>query len=63
MDYFNQAQALVMQNPWVVLIVLAVVYWFVIRPRMASGNTVENYGDNDYEMEGFSAGQSVVSEE
>ena len=58
-NLFNQAQFYVTQNPWILLIVAALVYWFVIRPRWNA--PVASVQEMD-EEEGFTSGQSVYDE-
>lgn len=60
-NLFNQAQFYVTQNPWILLVVAALVYWFVIRPRW-NAPTGSN-ADEMEEEEGFTSGQSAMYDE
>lgn len=52
-SFYYQAQDFVTENPWIVLVVLIALFWFVVRPRLCKGGL----------FEGFSGGQSIMGKE
>jgi len=61
--YLNQAQYFAQQNPWVWLVVAALLYFFVVRPMMNRGGSNvavedESVGYDEETAEGFSGGQT-----
>lgn len=59
--YLNQAQFFAQQNPWIWLVVAAVLYFFVVRPMMnrrAVESTVGTEEGYEEETENFSGGQT-----
>jgi hypothetical protein len=51
-SFYYQAQDFATENPWIVLVVLLALFWFVIKPRLCRGL-----------FEGFSGGQSAMGNE
>lgn len=48
-DLYYRAQDFAQENPYVVLVLALLIFWFVVRPRLCKGL-----------FEGFSGGQSTL---